>query len=209
MSVKITWHGHSCYTFEKDGYVIAVDPYDSEQLPGYTPLELQANEVLTSHEHYDHNYLDAVTVTAFAGKSPFSLRVIESFHDDTGGSQRGNNRIHLIEAEGTVFAHFGDYGQAELTRAQQDAIGKCDVLIIPVGGHYTIDAEKAAEIVKLLCADVVIPAHYRFDGHGPEVISGIDPFLELAGGEIVKYPNNSIVIDDKTNPHVAVLSFED
>ncbi len=205
MSIQITWHGHACFTLEKDGYRIAIDPYDPD-MKGYRPLEISANEVYASHSHHDHNYFDAISLSIPDEASPFSMRMVESFHDDCGGSKRGANLIYLLEAEGKTFAHLGDLGHV-LTEDQVRVIGTCDVVMVPVGGYYTIDAKQAMEVISQLQADIVIPMHYRFDGHGPDVITELEDFLKLADREVVRYPENSISIDNTTKPQIAVLTF--
>lgn len=207
MSTKITWHGHACFTLKNDGYTVAIDPYDPE-MDGYEPLHINANEVYASHGHHDHNYFDAVSLAIPEGESPFFIRMVKSFHDDSEGSQRGENLIYIFECEGKSIVHLGDLGHL-LSEAQVEVIGRCDVLMVPVGGYYTIDAKEAMEVAHQLEADIIIPMHYRFDGRGPAVISELSDFLNLADREIVQYDGDTIEIGDNTPRQIAVLKFVD
>lgn len=100
MSITITWHGHSCFSVSADGYSIVLDPYAPNSVPGLPPLSLSASQVLCSHGHSDHGYTDAVDLSARKQGSPFTVTVIQTFHDDQNGSLRGENRIHILEADG-------------------------------------------------------------------------------------------------------------
>lgn len=198
----ITWHGHSCFRLEAGGYSIVLDPYTG--VPGLAPLRLEANEALASHQHDDHNHMEAVTLLP-GGPSPFHVTRVPSSHDDAGGAARGANTIHVLAAEGIRAAHLGDLGTA-LEDAQIDAIGPLDALMIPVGGHYTIDAQTAKTIVDALSPTVVIPMHYRGDTFGFDVIAPLADFLALAE-DIRHYDTNAITVTKETPRQTAVLSY--
>ena len=104
--MKITYHGHSCFTLRSAGYTIAIDPYD-DHVPGYRHLQLKANAVFCSHGHSDHSWVQAVTIEE-GGASPFTVTEIAGFHDDAGGAKRGPNTMRIFEAEGLKVAHLGD-----------------------------------------------------------------------------------------------------
>ena len=176
--MKITWYGHACFGLESADGSVVFDPYAPGKVPGWKLPALTADEVLCSHGHTDHNFAEAVTPTG----RPFTGAVtkIPSFHDDRGGALRGENTITLVETEGVRVVHMGDIGCC-LTAEQIAALGRVDVLLIPVGGHYTVDAAEAWEITKELGPGVVIPMHYRGRGFGFPVIGKVDPFLKLAG----------------------------
>ena len=176
-TVHITWYGHACYLLEAEGYRLGIDPYAPGSIPGYPPLSLEAHQVLVSHGHDDHSYIEAVTLLS-RDKNPFAIHTIESFHDDANGTLRGENRIHLIEMGDIRMVHLGDIGEM-LDDRRLDAIGRCDLLMVPVGGYYTVDAMGAKRLVDAIDPTVVLPMHYRFDGHGPQVIDTVDTFLDL------------------------------
>ena len=176
--MTITWCGHACFLLESSCGSVVFDPYAPGKVPGWELPALTADKVVCSHGHADHNWAEGVKLTgrAFTGK----LTQIPSFHDDRRGALRGENLITLVEAEGLRVVHMGDIGCA-LTAEQIAALGRVDVLMIPVGGHYTVDAAQAREIAKALMAAIVIPMHYRGRGFGYDVIGTVEPFLKLAG----------------------------
>ena len=104
--MKLTWLGHSCFAVESGGYRVVLDPYYVESYP---PLHTSANEVLCSHHHRDHDFVEAVELTP-RGDSPFTVETVQAFHDDQGGALRGTNTIHVLAAEGLRVVHLGDLG---------------------------------------------------------------------------------------------------
>ena len=176
--MTITWCGHACFLLESSCGSVVFDPYAPGKVPGWELPALTADKVVCSHGHADHNWAEGVKLTgrAFSGR----LTQIPSFHDDRRGALRGDNLITLVEAEDLRVVHMGDIGCA-LTAEQIDALGRVDVLMIPVGGHYTVDAAQAREIAKALGAAILIPMHYRGRGFGYDVIGTVEPFLKLAG----------------------------
>ena len=177
--MKIKWIGHSCFKIEKDGYSVVFDPYDDGYVPGLNPVREEANEVICSHEHGDHNARNRVELKEGA-QCPFIITSLESFHDDKEGSLRGENRITILEDGEVRLAHFGDQG---CMPGQEilDELMDIDVALIPVGGHYTIDGVEAAELVKRINAKTVIPMHFRDEKFGFDVISGVDVFVNAMG----------------------------
>ena len=176
--MTITWCGHACFLLESSCGSVVFDPYAPGKVPGWELPALTADKVVCSHGHADHNWAEGVKLTgrAFSGR----LTQIPSFHDDRRGALRGDNLITLVEAEDLRVVHMGDIGCA-LTAEQIDALGRVDVLMIPVGGHYTVDAAQAWEITRALDPSIVIPMHYRGRGFGYAVIGTVEPFLKLAG----------------------------
>lgn len=183
--MKIQWLGHSCFLLTSDNDTrIVTDPFDGSV--GYRLPEVAADAVTTSHDHYDHNYVKAVKGWHMHLKEPGSYAVgdvkvlgVPAFHDDAGGSKRGRNVIFRFEIDGIAVCHLGDLGH-RLAPQQVAAIGPVDVLLIPVGGKYTLDARGAAEVVAQLKPKVVIPMHYstkllKFD------IANADAFLAAMG----------------------------
>ena len=174
--MKLTWYGHSCFLLETAEGSAVFDPYAPGAVPGLALPELTADAVLCSHGHRDHGFTDAVQLS---GKKPFfRLTAIDSFHDDRRGLLRGKNTIFVVEAEGKRVAHLGDLGH-ELNDRQLAALGKPDVLLIPVGGHYTIDAKTADRVARTVGARLTVPMHYRGEGFGYEVIGPVEDFLAL------------------------------
>ena len=178
MAITLTYYGHSCFVLEKDGYRIALDPYDSH-VPGYPPLKITAQAVYCSHGHMDHAYTDAVTITA-GGENPFTVKEYDIPHDDAGGSLRGMNTIRVFEAEGLRIAHFGDIG-CELPPDYVKALKGLDVAMVPVGGFYTIDAVQAKALRERIAPKVLVPMHYRRGAAGFDVIAGLADVCAVFG----------------------------
>lgn len=205
--ITITWHGHSCFSLAADGYTLVLDPYDNS-LDGYAPLQLSANEVLCSHGHHDHAWLPAVSLQDTTAASPFQVRVVRTWHDDCHGSKRGENLIHVIRAFGKTLVHCGDLGHL-LTKEQIGQIGACDVLMVPIGGFYTIDAAQARHVAEQLSANVVIPMHYRFGEYGIPVIGEVEDFLSLADSyPVCRYPDNRLPVGPSLSKQIAVLTYQ-
>ncbi len=137
--MTITWMGHACFLLESGGYRVLLDPFKGVR--GYPDTAARADAVYCSHGHFDHAYTDEVTLTA-GGASPFTIREVDTFHDDQGGAARGSNTVRCLTAGGLTAVHLGDLGH-QLTDEQAAAIGPCDALLIPMGGTYTLDAAGA------------------------------------------------------------------
>ena len=171
-------------------------------------MQLSANEVLCSHGHHDHAWLPAVTLHNTAARSPFQIRSVHTWHDDSQGSKRGENLIHVIHVFGKTLVHCGDLGHL-LTKEQIGQIGSCDVLMVPVGGFYTIDAAQARQVADQLSAAVIIPMHYRFGDYGIPVIGEVEDFLSLAGGYPVhRYPENRFTLESDISKQIVVLTYQ-
>lgn len=204
--MKLTWLGHSCFLIEEDGYRLITDPY--HEVDGYPDLHAEAHEILSSHDHFDHNYREAVTLLP-KRESPFTVRVVSgTFHDEEQGALRGLNTIHVVEAGGVKVAHLGDLGH-QLTREQAAEIGKCDVLLIPVGGFFTIDGDGAAQVAETLGGGTLVPMHYREGKYGFPKISGLEPFLaHFAPQQIHRLPDNSFTAEKASGTQVVVPAFQ-
>ncbi|MBR1757238.1 MAG: MBL fold metallo-hydrolase [Lachnospiraceae bacterium] len=193
--MKITWLGHSCFMVEKDDYVIVLDPYSDGSVPGLAPVHLQANKVYCSHEHGDHNARGNVERVEKERRSPFHHTEISTYHDEVKGAKRGPNKIHVLESDGIRVVHLGDLG-CDLTEMDRRLIGRPDVLMIPVGGYYTIDAAKARQIASTLNPKVILPMHYRSERFGFDVIGELSEFTDyydnvvVTEGSSFAYPND-------------------
>lgn len=197
-NVEIIWRGHSCFELRSSQASVVIDPY--LQVPGYGLLDLEADLVLVSHEHDDHNARNRVRLT---GREPaVEVEVIDTFHDPQGGKLRGPNKIHVVSLAGKRIAHLGDLGH-ELSQEELARLQNLDVILIPVGGHYTIDAGQAAALVKAVTPAIIVPMHYREGTAGWDVTSGVQPFLDHF--EQVTFHNRASFVVDETEPGVLVL----
>lgn len=179
--MKITWIGHSCFKFEKDGYTVIIDPYQDGSVPGLAPIRESADLVICTHEHADHNGRDSVCIQE-NGTSPFTITEFTTWHDDAEGTKRGQTKIVILNDGKEKVAHLGDLG-CDLKPEQLAQLKEVDVLLIPVGGYYTIDAEQAAHLTDMIQPDTVIPMHFRDDtaGFGYDVIGTVDQFVQCMG----------------------------
>ena len=191
--MKIKWLGHSAFQIKSETSLV-MDPYDP--VVGKLPPELSAAVVTVSHGHMDHNYTEGVSgspqiinqIGDFTTNG-FEIKGIASYHDDESGKKRGNNIIYCISAEGMRLCHLGDLGHI-LTPEQLQEIGTVDILMIPVGGYYTIDANEAVQIVNQIKPRLVLPMHYKPKNSSiPFPIAGVDKFNELLGWNIVEEMN--------------------
>jgi len=181
----ITWYGQSCFKIQSGETVIFTDPFDKEI--GLTPPRGQAHIVTVSHKHFDHNNVESLTGEPLIIKGPgeyetrgVNIRGVFSFHDEQEGKQRGISTIYIIEVEDIKICHLGDLGQKKLTDEQLEQIGEVDILMIPVGGTYTIDGEEAVEIINQIEPRLVVPMHYKIPGVNAK-FDGVDVFLKEMG----------------------------
>lgn len=199
--MKLIWHGHACYTLESVDGTVVFDPYEPEYVPGLKLPELAADVVLCSHYHRDHGCAEAVKQTK--RQTNLLINDLPCYHDDQNGTLRGENRIHIVDTEGKRIVHMGDLGHM-LSGTQIDALGEVDVLIIPVGGFYTIDATTAFDLAEKIGARITIPMHYRGEGFGYDVISTVDEFTKLADN--VEYtPDNVLEIGEELSGRRTVV----
>ncbi len=198
--MDIVYLGHASFRLKGKLGAVAMDPYGGDF--GKYPKDIQADILTVSHGHPDHNDIKNVEA-GFLIDGPGEYEVkgisivgVASFHDDQNGAERGTNTIYVVEMDGLRVAHLGDLGH-KLTQAQLDEMGNVDILLIPVGGVYTIDAKTAVEVVKQIDPWVVIPMHYHQAGIVlPATLAGVEDFLkEIGKTEIVPVAKYSISAD--------------
>ena len=183
--MNITWFGHSCFRLEvKEGSVL-VDPFSKEI--GLRPPKIKDDLVLITHHHYDHDNVADADPKPFIIDGPgeyekqgIYVRGVQSFHDKSGGKERGMNTIYVIKAEDVIVCHMGDIGQEKLDEKQVEDIGDVDILMIPVGGTYTVDHKEAVGIIGQIEPKIVIPMHYKLKDLKIE-IAGPEKFLKEIG----------------------------
>jgi len=180
--LQIRWHGHSCWEITNDKTIVT-DPHDGRSIGIPAPI-VQGDIILVSHDHYDHNSVKSVEKTDSKiikdsrkrTIDNIEIKGVEGFHDEAGGAKRGSNIMFKFKMDDITFCHLGDLGH-DLDEEQIEKIGEIDVLFIPIGGTFTIDAEKAWETIKKIKPKIAIPMHYKIGGLSLP-IEGIDPFLE-------------------------------
>ena len=170
--MKIEWFGHSCFRINGS---LVIDPYRDGSVPGYAPLRLTADKVICTHEHADHSGRECVELS---GKEcALTIDSVASWHDNQQGALRGPNTIFVVSDGAEKLVHLGDLGHFP-NDEQLAAIRDADYLLIPVGGHYTIDGAMAAKICEAAQPKQIIPMHYRWCEYGYDVLSTIDEFLD-------------------------------
>jgi len=171
----IQYYGHACFKLTtkpagrgQEDVVIFVDPF--EKSIGLRPPQGQADLVLVTHQHHDHNNVEALKGDPYIIDIPGEYSVkgvnivgIKSYHDKKEGAERGTNTIYVLEAEEMRICHMGDQGCAP-TEKQLEEINGIDILMIPIGGRYTLDGVEAVDIIKKIEPSVVIPMHYKMNG---------------------------------------------
>lgn len=188
--MDITYLGHASFKIKSKQGTVVTDPFDPKKT-GLKFSKTSADLVTISHQHDDHNRSDLVTDTKKVIEGPgeyeiggISLIGIASFHDDKKGEERGANTIFVIEVEDLRIVHLGDLGHT-LGEKQIEIIGDIDILMVPVGGVYTIDAKEALEVVKSISPKITIPMHYQVPGLAlSNKLSSVDDFLKLTNGKV-------------------------
>jgi L-ascorbate metabolism protein UlaG (beta-lactamase superfamily) len=208
--MELQWLGHSCFRIRGRDTTIITDP--PARSTGYALSSLAADVVTVSHQHPGHNAVEACTGDPRIIEGPGEYEVagvlidgVATFHDNNHGLDRGRNTAYVIEIEELRICHLGDLGHVP-TAEQSEAMGEIDILLAPVGGHHTIDAAAAAEVVSLLEPKVVVPMHYRTEVVRAD-LDALDPFLKQMGlGEIASQPRLTITPSNlPTQTQVVVL----
>lgn len=200
----IRWHGHACFELiDRTGFTIAVDPHDGYSL-GLKPPSFKADAVLITHEHFDHN---AYNVVAKPGAERHSMREgdfvisgrhrawgVKLYHDKVRGRRRGEVVVYRIEVDGVRVLHLGDLGHV----FEEDIASRLkpvDVLLVPVGGTFTIDPREAFDVVKMVEPRIVIPMHYWVRGMNLP-LQPVDIFIDIVKDtyDVVRAPANELTV---------------
>lgn len=187
--MEITFLGHSSFKLKGKTGSVVTDPFDP-QMVGLKYSGVEGDIVTVSHEHDDHNQVSLVrnVKKVISGPGEYEILGISilgfpSFHDDKEGSVRGKNTIYVFEIDGLRIAHLGDLGHA-LSEELVEDLGDIDILMVPVGGEYTIGPDEATNVVSAIEPTIVIPMHYQMPGLKPETFSKLTPvdsFLKEVG----------------------------
>ena len=204
--MEIRWYGHACFRIATEASSIITDPYDPSI--GIAPREpLESDIVTVSHGHYDHNNVGLVRGAPLVISTPgehlpqscSGCRIfgMSTYHDEDAGAKRGQNTVFLIEIDSARVCHLGDLGHV-LNSAQIERLKPIDILLVPVGGTYTLDAHAAASLVRALSPRIAVPMHYAIPGLKIS-IDPVDRFLEeMNASDAERVEALSFVRDEKT-----------
>jgi L-ascorbate metabolism protein UlaG (beta-lactamase superfamily) len=202
--MDITYLGHSSFRIKTKSTVFVTDPFDPKMV-GLKYSGIEADFVTVSHDHRDHNAAELVggTKKVVSGPGEYEISGVSimgypSFHDDEDGSKRGKNTIYVYEFDGLRLAHLGDLGHLLKEELIND-LGDIDVLMIPVGGEFTIGPKEAAEIIGKIEPYFVIPMHYQQSGLNSEDFAELEPvetFLKETGLPVENLPKFSLKKED-------------
>ena len=204
--MEITHIGHACFRIKGDNTTLVIDPYKGDSV-GYKFPAQKCDVLLTSHDHDDHYNVAEVTGYKLLVDTPGEYEVagtfiqgIHTFHDGEEGATRGKNTIFLIEIDGFTLLHLGDLGH-ELAKETLENIPEIDVLMIPVGGTYTIGPETAAKVISSVEPGFVIPMHFQTkDLTGlSEKLKTVDEFLDEMGIENGSSAKDKLVLKSKSD----------
>lgn len=184
--MKLEWIGHSCFRMTaQDGTVVVTDPYDAKT--GYEMLPLAADLVTMSHGHGDHASTEQLTGSPVIARGleaaqagSVRTHAVMSYHDDARGAKRGENAVRVFEIDGLKVVHMGDQGcmpDADVL----EAISGADVMLVPCGGFFTVDAQGAKAIVDAAKPRLAVPMHVRLRRGGYDVLTGPEPFMKAMG----------------------------
>ncbi|MBP8625443.1 MAG: MBL fold metallo-hydrolase [Syntrophorhabdales bacterium] len=216
--MKIRWYGHAAFKLESEnGVRIIIDPYQSGSFGGalsYGRIQDEADIVLSSHDHDDHNYTSDIKgrYTFINKKGVYdvqgvSIKAIPTYHDPSKGRERGENLIFVLDIDGIRIAHLGDLGHTLSSDVIKD-IGHVDIILIPVGGFYTIDPKEATKVMEDLKPYVTIPMHFKTEKCNFP-ISPVEEFTK--GKKNVKFAGSSDVVYKKADfprePEIIVLKY--
>lgn len=203
--MDITYLGHSSFRIKGKNAVVVTDPYALEKTGMKFPKHIAADIVTVSHDHPDHNALHQIEGNPYVIQGPGEYEVkgvgvigTGTFHDEEKGAKRGKNIVYRIEIDGVSIVHLGDLGHT-LSSPEVDALDGVDVLMIPVGGVYTIDAAAAVSVINEVEPSIVIPMHYKHPDMTGDTFAGLatlQMFLKEIGKEdVVSQPKLSISKD--------------
>lgn len=210
--MDIYWLGQSCFKIKGKGATVIIDPYDTDFTGLKLPKDLEAQVVLSTHEHKDHNNVAAVTGNPLIITGPgeyetagISIKGIATFHDKVSGAEKGINTIYHVLIDGINIVHLGDLGHI-LTEEQSSEIDSTDILMIPVGGKYSLNAEEASKVVAQMEPGIVIPMHYQIPELKIEGLDSVELFLkEMAAENVEPQPKLSITRDKLPETTIVVV----
>ena len=208
--MKLRWLGHACFEITHNDYTVVIDPYNSIYTAGYPVLKVKADKLLVSHEHYGHNYREGVMLSGRPESDcPFEISTLRFYHDSVGGIMRGTCLIHILEVEGLKVAHMSDIG-TRLNGGEISRLFGADAIMVTAGSCTGLPSQEVWRMTDELYPKAIVPMHYRFGNYGPRRLEHIENLINYfeAPEMIHYYDTDAIVIDENTEPQVAVLKYK-
>jgi len=210
--LQIRWYGHACFEI-RDHQTIVTDPHDGRSIGIPTPM-IHGDIILISHDHYDHNSFKTVekehskiiTDSRKRTINDITIKGYETFHDAHSGEKRGGNIMYKLTIDDITLLHAGDLGHM-LDDKLIESLGSIDILFIPVGGTYTLDADSALKVIKKIKPKIAIPMHYKIEGLSLPIAT-VDEFLQKTTFPIIKVGNEIDIEKEEipTNPEIWVFT---
>jgi L-ascorbate metabolism protein UlaG (beta-lactamase superfamily) len=210
LGVRVTWHGHACFTVEDSvGRRFFIDPFD--ETVGYKLVWNDPDAVLITDDHFDHNALrrtgrnyGVVASTGVHTVAEIEVSGYAADHDDQEGRKLGPTRFYVWEMGGLRFAHLGGIGQTKLRPDQKEALRDIDVLFIPVGGVVTVDGPQAAALVEEIKPKIAVPMQYGNEKVRAFVLGPVDPFLDEFD-DVFDLPDDSFQVRKASLPETTTI----
>lgn len=211
----IEYLGHASFRLQFKTASLVTDPFDPEMV-GLKFPKVTSEIVTLSHGHKDHSRADLIEGAKKIVDGPgeyeiegISIIGVQTYHDDVKGAKRGKNTIYVFESEDLRLAHLGDLGH-KLEEKQLDSLGDINILMVPVGGVYTIDAQEASEVAKAIAPNIVIPMHYKVPGMKDSFaeLTDYEPFVSTMGIKVIKEEKFSVKVSDLNDDDQVVVILE-
>lgn len=209
----VKYIGHSCFLIKSStGVSVLTDPYKSGAYGGalaYTPIADSADIATLSHEHEDHADLGGLPnqpliVRAECRALGVDFDRVETYHDQSQGKERGENRVFLFTIDNIRVCHLGDLGHV-LTPEQVEKIDKVDILLVPVGGRFTIDPREATQVVEQIDPKIAVPMHFKTDKCAFPIESA-ETFLR-GQNHVKRSPTSEVVLNKEDLPATRTILF--
>lgn len=214
--MEITHLGHSSFKLRGKAVTVVTDPFDPDMV-GLKFPKIEADIITVSHDHHDHNFIRIVSGNPIIIDGPGEYEVkgadiigINSYHDEKEGSERGRNVVYLMKIDGISVVHLGDLGH-KLDDRQRESLNGVDILLIPVGAIYTIDAATATQVISQLEPSIIIPMHYHTSSLNQQIfgkLTGVDVFLKEMGKEGITPQPKLNITKDKLPSETTVVVLE-
>ncbi|MEM0492261.1 MAG: MBL fold metallo-hydrolase [Acidilobaceae archaeon] len=207
----IRWCGHSYFILETSGIKIALDPHDGGSL-GIDTCREESDLVLVTHNHYDHNAIEIASgadsiVTKWRdgvmNVKGLNIKGIRLYHDKARGALRGETIAYMIKVEDMIITHLGDLGHT-LEEREVEELSQTDIILIPIGGVYTINYQEAWDIIKTIKPKIAIPMHYWIPG-SIAPLDPIDKFLNIIKTQKIRLEDNKLEVHKETLPQKTTI----